>query len=147
MLVPCCPCLVVKALAQLGSPGEALKHWEDCLNYNVKYCPPHDEATVCYAFQAALCSLAADKVDSAVVHVLTAVKAHAVAFGPGLPLFHARYATELATAAPSLKRAAAKLKAMLSADDTGDRYVVEHMRADGFTYDLATTFKMIIANS
>ena len=106
------------ALAQLGSPAEALVHWEDCLRYNARHCPPNDEATVCYAFQAALCALAVNKADAAVAHVLTAARAHAVAFGPGLPLCAARYATEMATAPPPLQSAAAKVKAMLAVDDT-----------------------------
>lgn len=104
------------ALAQLGSPKEALVHWEACLAYNTKYCPPHDEGTVCYAVQAALCALEAGAHLAAVDHMLVAMDVHAVAFGPGLPLFQARYATELASAPPPLKDAAATLADMLAVD-------------------------------
>lgn len=82
-------------LMQLGKPGAALPFWERTIEFCVDCCPPNDESLVCFATQAAVCALEAHDVDRAGGYLSLALATHAIAFGPGLPLFLARYRAEL----------------------------------------------------
>jgi hypothetical protein len=104
------------SLGQLGVFAEARVHWEKCLAFNRDHCPPHDEGTVCYAVQAALCSVAAGALAAAAHHAATAILTHAIAFGPTLTLFQVRYSNELTSCEnTSLANAAQQLSAALTA--------------------------------
>jgi hypothetical protein len=77
---------------------KALAHWEGCIDFVLKLCPPWDESIVCYATHAVLSALALESngADAAAKHMKLAAEAHAIAFGPGLEYFKARYSVEVA---------------------------------------------------
>jgi hypothetical protein len=85
------------SFSQLGAYEKALPHWQSCIDFNTKYCPPNDEGTVCYALQAALCAAAVQGAGSkaAAAHTSMALQTHAIAFGPGVALFETRFKCEL----------------------------------------------------
>jgi hypothetical protein len=88
---------VVQVSEARAAAEKALAHWEACIDFAVKLCPPSDESIVCYATHATLSALALEDAgaEAAAKHMQLATATHAIAFGPGADYFKARYETEV----------------------------------------------------
>lgn len=78
----------------LGKASDALKLWEECVQFTESSLPPNDESLVVMRAQAALCAWNANEEQRAKQHAMVALHVHNLLFGGGVSRFRRRYRNE-----------------------------------------------------
>jgi len=78
----------------MGQTQEALKLWEECVDFTETKLPPLDESSIVMRVQAALCALYAEQMDTARKHAQVALKRHGLIFRGGVARLRRRFRRE-----------------------------------------------------
>lgn len=81
-------------LESTGKPEDALRIWEQCIEFTDIKMPPNDENSIVMRVQAALCCMNLNHESRAQQHAAIAIQKHNLMFGGGVRRFRRRYRQE-----------------------------------------------------